>query len=231
MELEVEVWKDVPNYEGLYQVSSFGRVKSFLFGKEKILKDTAGNNGYPLVNLYKDFKVTCFNVHILVAIAFLGHKPDGTRKVIVDHRDNNKLNNRVDNLKLVNYRENNSKDKKNKTSQYTGVRWRERNKKWEACIKFRDRSIHLGCFELEIDASNAYQKALSEWEQGLDLDVLYPKRTKSSRYEGVYWHKKTKKWTASYMRKHIGSFDTEIEAYEARQKYILQLQENVIILS
>jgi len=216
-----EIWKDIPGYEGLYQVSSFGNVKSFKRGKEKIMRLSL-TNGYLRVRLCKENQKNMFSSHVLVAMAFHGHIPDGFN-IVVDHDDNNPLNNRADNIKLITQRENASKDKKNKTSQYVGVSWNERDGNWVTRIRFGKRYIHLGYFETEIDASNAYQKAFSEWEQGLDLNVLYPKKINSSQYKYVYWNKNKCKWIAEYKGKYLGHFDTEIEAHKAVQKYILTL--------
>ena len=90
-----EIWKDVVGYEGLYQVSNNGRVKSLKFGKEKILKPGKLKNGYLRVNLCKNEKQKHFLVHRLVALTFItnpNNLPD------VNHKDENKENNRVENL-------------------------------------------------------------------------------------------------------------------------------------
>ena len=115
-----EIWKDIEGYEGLYQVSDLGRVKSLKFGKERILKQNQTYKGYLVVTLSENGKTKTRNVHVLVAMAFLDHKPDGTQKVVVDHIDNNKNNNTLDNMQLISHRENVSKDRYNETG-YTGV--------------------------------------------------------------------------------------------------------------
>ena len=90
-----EIWKDKKDYEGLYMVSNWGRVKSIKFGKERILKPVTNSSGYLLVNLCKDGKVKAFTVHRLVAEAFL---PNPHNYPCVNHKDENKQNNNVDNL-------------------------------------------------------------------------------------------------------------------------------------
>jgi len=117
----MEIFKDIPGYEGIYQVSDLGRVKSLKFNKEKILKPGVNNHGYYTVVLCKGKRKT-INVHQLVAMAFLNHEPCGYNGLIVDHKDNNPLNNRLSNLQLISQRENTSKDKKG-SSKYTGVSW------------------------------------------------------------------------------------------------------------
>ena len=74
--MEKEIWKDVLNYENHYKVSSLGNVKSVKFGKDTILKKKIRNK-YLAVNLTKNGVVKDFNIHQLVAIAFLNHKPNG----------------------------------------------------------------------------------------------------------------------------------------------------------
>lgn len=89
--------KILNGYEGLYQVSNFGRVKSLSnekTRKEKILNITHRNK-YNLVTLYKNHTRTTFSVHRLVAQAFIPN-PDNLPQV--NHKDENKLNNKVDNL-------------------------------------------------------------------------------------------------------------------------------------
>lgn len=105
-----EVWKDIKEYEGLYQVSTFGRVRSLdrlddanrrLTGK--ILKGGKCTNGYLKVSLSKDSIVSQQIIHRLVAQAFI---PNPENKSDVNHIDENKTNNRVDNLEWSTRKEN-----------------------------------------------------------------------------------------------------------------------------
>ena len=170
--MEKEIWKDIPGYEGLYQVSSLGRVRSLdrvvphgRFGefklKGRVLKPSPDLNGYLKLNLYKDGMTKTIEVHKLIAIAFLNHEPCGN-KIVVDHIDNNKTNNRLDNLQLITHRENLSKDKSGYTSQYVGVSWSKQKNKWMATIQVSGKNKHLGSFDSEYEAHLAYQKALNE---------------------------------------------------------------------
>lgn len=219
---EVEVWKTIDGYED-YQVSNLGRVKSLLFNRERILPINKNSSGYLLANLRKNKKHKSIAIHVLVAMMFHGHKPDGTHKVVVDHIDNNKLNNRADNLRLTTARDNTTKDKKGGTSKYIGVCFK--HKKWCSSITFLYRNVHLGNFDSEIEASNAYNKALDEINQGLDLNVLYPiGRSKTSKYKHVIWFKKNQKWLAKYKGKYICLRNTEEEAHQAVQEHIKNLQ-------
>lgn len=163
-----EIWKDVPDYEGYYQVSNLGRVKSLerkvkakgeRLVSEKILKPYYTGGGYDAVALNKNGIKKTSKIHKLVAIAFLGHKPSGYNE-IVDHIDNNRLNNCVSNLQLTTQRHNLSKDKKGGTSKYTGVCWDKLVKKWKSTIRYNGKIEHLGYFNDEIEASKAYQDRL-----------------------------------------------------------------------
>jgi hypothetical protein len=70
-----EIWKDVPNYDGFYQVSNLGNVKSFYKKNEKILKQGINRYGYKFVSLSKNNKQKTIKTHQLVAMAFLNHTP------------------------------------------------------------------------------------------------------------------------------------------------------------
>lgn len=161
--MDKEIWKSVPNYMG-YEVSNLGRVRSLdrtspkgYNVKGKVLNQYYGGGGYLQVGLNK----RPFYVHQLVAIAFLGHVPNG-RLIVVDHMDNNKLNNNLNNLQVVTQRENASKDRRNKTSRFTGVSWYKWRKTWVVHIRVNGKNVTLGYFKNEIDAHNAYQKKLAE---------------------------------------------------------------------
>ncbi len=108
----VEVWLDVAGYEGLYQVSSTGLVKSMAryggshykqFRPERLLKASVSANGYPVVGLCKKGKARIYAVHRLVALAFVSN-PD--KKPQVNHKDGDKTNNHAWNLEWVTGEEN-----------------------------------------------------------------------------------------------------------------------------
>ena len=92
--MEEEKWKWIEGYEGLYQISSLGRVKSFKYG-EKLLKTPKNGAGYFTVNLYKDGHMKGYFVHRLVAENFIENPLNLPQ---INHKDENKTNNRPNNL-------------------------------------------------------------------------------------------------------------------------------------
>lgn len=167
-----EEWRDVVGYEGLYMVSSLGRVKSLgrkyinSLGrnrsvKEKILKQTINARGYLKLNFSILNKNKTKETHKVIAESFLNHVPCGFKEV-VDHINNDKLDNRVENLQLTTNRYNSSKDKKGGTSKYIGVSWINRDKKWMASIRINGGQKNLGYYKCELEAAKAYQEALAE---------------------------------------------------------------------
>ena len=169
-----EVWKDVLGYEGIYQVSNLGNVKSLerivprenggdFIVREKFLKVAIDNVGYYKLCLYKEAKRKNMRIHVLVAQAFLGHVPDGY-KIVVDHINNNPLDNRIENLQLISQRQNAEKAYLNKktSSKYTGVSWHKQYNKWISRIRIDGKLKHLGYFTDEYEAHVAYRNALKE---------------------------------------------------------------------
>lgn len=112
-ENKMEIWKPVAGYEGLYEVSNMGNVRSLdrtvknknglAVKKGKVIKQAGVNSGYLRVNLWKDNMGSCFLVHRLVAEAFIGN-PDNLPEV--NHIDENKHNNCANNLEYCDRRYN-----------------------------------------------------------------------------------------------------------------------------
>lgn len=100
-----EIWKDIKGYEGLYQISNLGNVKSLsnnFLRKEKILKH-GKLKGYLLVQLSKNGKIKCYRVHRLVAEAFI---PNPNNLPQIDHINTDRSDNRVCNLRWCSHKEN-----------------------------------------------------------------------------------------------------------------------------
>ena len=105
---ELELWKDIKGYEGLYKVSNLGEIKAinkFYRHTEKILKQATRKDGYKQIGLFKNGKGKNFYVHRLVAQAFI---PNPNNLPQVNHKDENKTNNCIDNLEWCTIKYNNN---------------------------------------------------------------------------------------------------------------------------
>lgn len=98
-----EIWKDIPGYEGLYQVSNLGRVKSTHFKSAKIMKQHVVRGGYLVVTLRKNKKQSGKYVHRLVAELFVEKRIGAW---IVNHKDGDKTNNNSSNLEWGTFQQN-----------------------------------------------------------------------------------------------------------------------------
>jgi len=187
MENEIEIWKDVQDYEGYYQVSDYGRVRSLdrmvrrsqggtQITRGRVLKPTLSGSPYLCVSLSKNGKKANKKIHSLVAWEFLGEKPlpssfPNCRKVCVDHKDENPLNNVASNLRYISNRHNTVRGQVNKTG-FTGVQEIPRIKgpKWRATIQIGESRIQLGHFNSSQEAFEAYKskaenKERREWKK------------------------------------------------------------------
>jgi hypothetical protein len=223
-----EIFKDIPNYEGIYQVSNLGRIKSLsreicnskrcYISKEIILKQRKCIHGYFYIILHNNLQRKTIKTHQLVAMAFLGHKPCGF-KLVVNHKDFNKSNNNLDNLEIVSQRENCNRKHLKSSSKYVGVSWYQLSNKWTSSIVIDGKQIRLGYFTDELEASEYYNNALKSINNG--EKIITKIKIYSSNYKGVCWSKLDKKWK-SYIqinsnRIHLGYFKTEEEAHLAYQ--------------
>ena len=179
MQEEYRIIKDFENYE----VSNFGNIKNFNTGR--ILKPLINSNGYYKINLCKDGKTFTKAIHKLVANAFL---PNPLNKKCVDHKNNDKLDNNVENLRFASTRENNMNKKlsiKN-TSGFKGVHFDKKSKKWKAGICINGTKQHLGYFEkLEDAVKTRVKKAkqifgeyINKCEKELNINLNIPENTK-----------------------------------------------------
>lgn len=115
-----EIWKDIPGYEGLYQVSNLGRVRSCVntSSRRKGLLKPYVKNGYLAVNLYKDEKCKHLYVHRLVADCFV-ENPNGFN--VVNHINCNKENNHCRNLEWCSQKHNIHESMKNDLQRHNVV--------------------------------------------------------------------------------------------------------------
>ena len=179
-----EIWKSIAGYEGLYEVSNLGRVRSIdryvnaggtmnedrmSLKKGKILNCSPTKRGYTRVNLSVNSKIKQEYIHRLVAIAFLD-KIDG--KLNVNHINGNKEDNRVCNLEFVNQRENILHAKiytMNKNCPF--VSYLKKFNRYESSIIINGKAVKLGRFKTEEDAFNSYVKALEN--NGLENKYIH----------------------------------------------------------
>ena len=101
--MENEIWKDIVGFEGKYQISNLGNVRSLCFRNQKLVKNLTqitNNQGYKLVQLCERKRNMPFLVHRLVAMAFVDNP---NNYPIVNHKDENPLNNQADNLEWCTY--------------------------------------------------------------------------------------------------------------------------------
>jgi hypothetical protein len=161
--IEKEVWKPVKDYEGLYEVSSLGRVKSLPVKKsywslrtpkEKILNPKTGS--YYSVGLIKDGVNNTIQIHQLVAIAFLGHKRCG-HKLVIDHINENKLDNRLENLRIVSQKFNVSRSQGENISKYKGITYDKKLDKWKCQIQINGIKKYLGVFNTKKESIEVYK--------------------------------------------------------------------------
>lgn len=158
---ENEFWKDIQGYEGMYMISTLGRVKSL--SREKICKNgrvikieekiriLSKDPYYSILSLPVDRKSRnkTFKVHKLVMDTFIGKS-----NLVVNHKDGNKQNNRLSNFEyctnhknLIHYHKAHPK-----TSKFTGVCWDKNRQKWRASMRLNDKWVSLGRHETEIGA-------------------------------------------------------------------------------
>lgn len=162
-----EIWMPIPGYEGLYEISTEGRVKSLCSGRwhtEMIRKGVRDKNGYLTVNLKKDGRYICAKVHRLVATTFIDN-PNGYPHV--NHKDCDKTNNSVTNLEWCTAAYNNAYKDKYK------------------CTNKAVKQIHDGVIINTYESIRLASKATGTNETCISM-VLHGKRKKAGGYEWAY---------------------------------------------
>lgn len=177
----MEEWRDVPGYEGIYKVSSMGRImrcdeyKNKLKKKDRILKTPDNGDGYCQVTLSNDGKRKQLKVHNIVASAFLTKKEN--KNYVVDHINRDRADNRVENLRYISFQCNllNCERSDKKLSRFNGVYYSKRDNKFRCTVYFC-KLIYLGQFDNEVDAARAYDRYVIE--HGLDRILNFPEEHK-----------------------------------------------------
>lgn len=167
-----EIFKDVVNYEGIYQISNFGNIKTLkrnIYNKlgklhyiqpEKLLKPTVFKNGYKYISMHKNKKVKVKTIHSLVAEAFIYNIHN---KRTINHIDGNKLNNHISNLEWAT-------DKENLEHNFNiGITKRY------SVIAYNDNSY------LE------FKKVSDAKKLGFSQNLISESVLKNKKYKGYYW--------------------------------------------
>lgn len=163
-----EIWKPVVGFEGLYEVSSLGRIKSLHRGREKIRKLCVHTDGYIVLTISKKGKPRACKVHRLMGYAFLDLADD----LQIDHINGIKGDNRLENLRVVT-RQQNARSYRtfSGSSKYRGVAASDcRKNPWRAQIGLDGKVVSLGAFKTEKEGAEAYNaKAI---ELGFNPEAL-----------------------------------------------------------
>ena len=156
-----EIWKDVNGYEGSYQVSNLGNIKSLDrvdFANRKLTGSIMKPNKskfYYSVGLSKNGKTKTYRIHSLMALVFLNHKP--SRNIHVDHINGNRFDNNLNNIRIVTARENCFNTNKKPRLGYSF--YPSRNK-YKVQVYLNKKSTYLGYFNTEQEAKDAYNNFL-----------------------------------------------------------------------
>lgn len=166
-----ELWKDIIHYEGRYEISNLGRVRSLLRGG--LILRPGKYKGYLLVQLTgpeKDNKM--FQIHRLVAQHFLD---DWNQELTVDHINHDRSDNRYVNLRMISLSKNISNQcKDGLSSTYHGVYWVKAKKQWRARIGRNGARISIGTYSNELEAAKARDDYIREngWEEDYEMNEL-----------------------------------------------------------
>jgi hypothetical protein len=169
-----EIWKDIAGYEGLYQISDHGNVKSFVqYAEGKVLKPLIIGSrewDYRVVILTKNKVRKHHRINRLVVEAFTGKIPAGKQ---VDHIDRNTFNDCVNNLRIVSPGENRQNSRVNKNNKagakYIHTRNRRNKINYEVSIRRNKKSIWVGSFKTLDAAKEGLNKFLETFEHDYNL--------------------------------------------------------------
>lgn len=177
--LNTEIWKDVPELP--YKISNLGIVKRdenspHRHKGKQCVKPYLNNKGYLCINLYKNSKVYKFQIHRLIAIAFI---PNPANLPEINHKDGNPLNNDIANLEWCTHQYNmqhawdtglHDRDRpanagvkrKTSSSKYHGVSWSEERQKWCARVAYKKQLYLVKRFNSEVEAAQAVDQVIKD---------------------------------------------------------------------
>jgi len=161
----MERWVAIQNTDNMYEVSSYGKVRSvnrIVKGRDGISQKRKGmilspgldKDGYKQVVITANSKRITRKIHILVAEAYYGFIPNNSKHSVIDHKDEDKQNNKLSNLQILTIRQNSIKSADNKTG-YVGVS-KVKPISFKAQIRINGKIKHIGTFDTPKEAHKAY---------------------------------------------------------------------------
>ena len=210
-----EIWKDISGFEGVYEISSYGRVRSVKSGKILSTSKCGGCRGYLSVCLSKNGKRYGKLVHRLVAEAFI---PAVEGLSEVNHKDEDKTNNRVENLEFCDHKYNmnygtrniRSKDTHIKNGYWTGFSKEEYNRKYRECHKEELREYHK-------EYNREYREFHKE-ENRLYAKIYYENNKEKIREQHREYYEKNKEKIKEYKEKNKEKIKEYKRAYYYRHR-------------
>lgn len=188
--IQEEEWRDVPNYVKKYQMSTLSRVKSLkreisgkrcvYYSKERILKQQINGEDRLLCTLTKNAIQTQYKTHQLMGIVFLNHIPCGLEK-IVDHKNNNSLDNRLSNLQIITQSKNSRKDKSPKSG-YNCIYFE--SNVYRVRFQHKGKTTNFGSFKTKEEAITLFNKIDKLVLEGKDISK-YIKTKKAKVFKNI----------------------------------------------
>lgn len=203
--LEGEIWVDIPSTNNIYSASNLGRLKAKECSKttsdgitkiysEQLLKQTKNQHGYLYIAIDRVKRSQKIFSHRLIAEAFV---PNPDNKPYVNHKDGNRDNNKPENLEWCTTRENQHHRITGDINQTKGVGMTEKNGKWNVRIMIDSKHYALGSYEDKDEAQKAYDMALYKWKNFKELPT-HKRPNKHSIHQGVQGHQG--KFVATFKR-------------------------------
>ena len=181
---------------------------------------------------YCDVRFKGSNILYHTIVFILHHGTIEDTEAVIDHLSGNKLDNRIENLRLVSNRENALNSHKHRTGRLTGCYFYKRDNKWQAQIRINGKQIGLGSYNTEPEAHQIYSEALTMLNKSVEeIQAYFGIAQFSSNYKGVSYEKQSNKWKAQIQingkKIHLGLFKTEPEAHQTYLKAV-ELMEQYI---
>ena len=221
-----EIWKDISGFEGVYEISSYGRVRSVKSGRILSTSKCGGCRGYLSVCLSKNGKRYGKLVHRLVAEAFISNINNLPE---VNHLDEDKTNNRVDNLEFCDHKYNmnygsrniRSKDTHIKNGYWTGLSKEEYNREYRECHKEELREYHK---KYNREYRECHKEELREYrechkeENRLYAKIYYENNKEKIREQHREYYKKNREKINEYKEKNKEKIKEYKRAYYYRHR-------------